>query len=340
MRYSFVIPVFRTEGYLSRCLDSLVAQTKGDFEAIVVDDCSPGTESGVPRAEEIVARYDERFKCVRHDRNKGAFQARLTAIRSARGDFVIPVDPDDYLLPGLLARADEVIGRADPDMISYRMEYDDGKRVFPHWCRHPDALVTGAGALSELAEMKFFTGIASKVFRRDCMLSGLAGLAPDDDLYVNTSDDLLMLLPLLLCSRKVAFVDYVGYRYFVNGSSTSFSWATEAGYEKATRQTRLAVDLVNKMANGADVDEQVRADVRTVLTRVERFLVRCALDGGYADRFDFLEIALRNLHPESVAIELADELQNLRTSRLNRLAAALRKLAGAFRKTLRRRSGV
>lgn len=330
MRYSFVIPVFRTERYLPRCLDSIAAQSAGDFEVVVVDDCSPRAESGVPTAAEIVARYDARFRFMRHDRNKGAFQARLTAIRSARGDYVIPVDPDDYVMPELLTRADEVIVRDDPDMISYRMEYDNGSRIYPHWCRHPDALVTGAEALSELAQMKFFTGIASKIFRRDCMLAGLARLAPDADLYVNTSDDLLMLLPLLLCSRKVAFVGYVGYRYFVNGSSTSFSWATEAGYEKATRQTREVVDLVDRMARGADVDDRVRADVRTVLTRVERFFVRCALDGGYADRFDFLKIALRHLHPESVALELADEVQKLRTSRMIRLAGVLRKLTAVF----------
>lgn len=332
MRYSLVIPVFRTERYLPRCLDSLVAQTSGDFEVVVIDDCSPGAESGAQRAAEIVARYDARFRCIRHGRNKGAFQARLTAIRSARGDYVIPVDPDDYVMPELLARADEVIVRDDPDMISYCMEYDNGSRIYPHWCQHPDALVTGAEALSELAQMKFFTGIASKIFRRDCMLAGLARLAPDADLYVNTSDDLLMLLPLLLCSRKVAFVDYVGYRYFVNGSSTSFSWATEAGYEKATRQTRQVVDLIDGMTNGADVDDRVRADVRTILTRVERFFVRCALDGGYADRFDFLKIALRNLHPESVALELADELQKLRTSKLNGAMGLIRKLASVFKR--------
>ena len=60
MTFSFVIPVFRTEPYLARCLDSLVAQTDGDFEAIVVDDGSPGGG-----AEEIVAAYDARFRFLR-----------------------------------------------------------------------------------------------------------------------------------------------------------------------------------------------------------------------------------------------------------------------------------
>ena len=50
--FSFVVPVYGTEKYLPRCLDSIFAQTAKNYEVIVIDDCSPGN------VQEICERYD------------------------------------------------------------------------------------------------------------------------------------------------------------------------------------------------------------------------------------------------------------------------------------------
>lgn len=71
-RISLIIPVYGTEEYLKRCINSVINQNYRNLEIIIVNDCSPGN------AEEIInefRRTDERIKYVKHDVNKGLFQA-------------------------------------------------------------------------------------------------------------------------------------------------------------------------------------------------------------------------------------------------------------------------
>ncbi len=92
---SLVIPVYNQAELLRDCLESVVRQTRGDWEAIVVDDCST---AGDPAAV-VAAVGDPRFRVVRHERNRGLAAARNTGFREARTDWVLPLDADDLLEP-------------------------------------------------------------------------------------------------------------------------------------------------------------------------------------------------------------------------------------------------
>lgn len=92
---SFVIPIYNSEVYLRQCLDSILAQTNGDFEAILVDDGSKD-ESGVICDE--YAHKDKRFKVI-HKRNEGLSAARNDGILLARGEWLAFVDSDDWIEP-------------------------------------------------------------------------------------------------------------------------------------------------------------------------------------------------------------------------------------------------
>ncbi len=70
---SVIIPVYNTEKYLNRCLDSVFRQSLRQIEVIVVDDCSPGD------TEAVLAPYLEAYanlKYFRHEKNKGLYLAR------------------------------------------------------------------------------------------------------------------------------------------------------------------------------------------------------------------------------------------------------------------------
>jgi len=318
--FSIVIPVFNTERYLTRCLDSIRAQTERDFEVLVVDDASPGN------ASEIVARYDDRFRCIRHETNRSAFQARCTGVAAAKGDYIVPVDPDDYLTPETLAKVRETIERESPDVISYWMDYDDGKKVYPHWCRHPAATVSGSVALRELVDHRYFTGVASKVFRREVLLSALDALNAPASLYINTSDDFLMLLPMLMKSAKVSFLDYAGYRYFVNADSTSFSWKTPEGFRRACEQTHAVGESVLRMAASEAVSPEVRIEVEKAVSGIERWFVQMAVEQSGDQWPEYGAVLLKTLAPDNVAREMVTQMTALRVSRVYRLAKLLARL--------------
>lgn len=95
---SIIMPAYRCADYIGAALDSVLAQTFGDYEIIVVNDGSPDTEA----LERVLAPYRERIVYLTQE-NLGVSAARNTAIRAARAPFVALLDPDDLWEPDYLA---------------------------------------------------------------------------------------------------------------------------------------------------------------------------------------------------------------------------------------------
>lgn len=95
---SVVVPVYKVEKYLHRCVDSILAQSFSDFELILVDDGSPD------RCGEICEEYAQRDKRIRviHRQNGGLSAARNTGVADARCEWVCFVDSDDCIHPDML----------------------------------------------------------------------------------------------------------------------------------------------------------------------------------------------------------------------------------------------
>ena len=93
-KISVIIPIYNTEKYLERCLDSVCNQTLSDIEIICVNDCS--TDSSL----EILKKYsrnDSRIKLINLEENKGVATARNIGIDIAEGEYIGFVDSDDYI---------------------------------------------------------------------------------------------------------------------------------------------------------------------------------------------------------------------------------------------------
>lgn len=97
-RVSVLIPAYNAAAFLVQTLESLIAQTYRDWEAIVIDDGSADETAQVARGR------DTRIVCVRSSRNRGIAGARNLALRHARGDLVALLDHDDMWLPTYLER--------------------------------------------------------------------------------------------------------------------------------------------------------------------------------------------------------------------------------------------
>lgn len=91
---SIIVPVYKVEKYLRRCLDSILAQTYKNFELILIDDGSPDNSG---RICDEYAQNDSRIK-VFHQENSGVSSARNNGIENARGEYIMFVDSDDYVL--------------------------------------------------------------------------------------------------------------------------------------------------------------------------------------------------------------------------------------------------
>lgn len=96
---SVIVPVYKVEAYLDRCVESLLGQSYKHFELILVDDGSP---DACPRLCDAWAEKDRRVK-VLHKPNGGLSDARNQGVLLAQGDYVSFVDSDDYVSPDYLA---------------------------------------------------------------------------------------------------------------------------------------------------------------------------------------------------------------------------------------------
>ena len=98
MKLSIIVPVYNVERYLEACVDSLLAQTIGDFEIFLVDDGSKDRSGEI--ADRYAAEYPETVRCLHLD-NGGQGRARNHALPLAKGEFVGFVDSDDWIDPDM-----------------------------------------------------------------------------------------------------------------------------------------------------------------------------------------------------------------------------------------------
>lgn len=106
--FSIVLPAYGVEPYLPSALDDLVSQSFTDWEAIVVDDCSPDKSRQI--AEYYAAR-DSRFRVVSHEVNQGLSAARNTGLKEAKGKYVWFPDPDDRFEKDTLQKVKDSLER-------------------------------------------------------------------------------------------------------------------------------------------------------------------------------------------------------------------------------------
>lgn len=118
-KVSVIIPIYNVEKYIRRALDSLLAQTHQDWEAILVDD---GSTDGSGRIARHYCDKDKRFVLVRQE-NQGQGAARNNALKSASGDYVMYLDPDDSFHPQAMELCVAAALRDGSDMVTFTYDH-------------------------------------------------------------------------------------------------------------------------------------------------------------------------------------------------------------------------
>lgn len=90
---SVIVPIYRAEAFLSRCVRSILRQTHSNWELILVDDGSP---DGCPALCDGYAKFDSRVIAI-HQENKGVSAARNAGLDAAHGEYIAFVDADDWV---------------------------------------------------------------------------------------------------------------------------------------------------------------------------------------------------------------------------------------------------
>ena len=126
---SVIVPVYNTpSALLQRCIDSILCQSHGDFELLLIDDGSTAADTAVT----LCAVHDPRVRCIRQE-NGGVSAARNTALDLAQGTYLQFLDSDDWLTPDATESLAEA---ARADTRAYLFWF-----TFTLWCHFLQILV-------------------------------------------------------------------------------------------------------------------------------------------------------------------------------------------------------
>lgn len=127
---TIVVPIYKVEKYLERCLRSIVNQCYRNLEIILVDDGSPDR---CPEMCDEWAQKDARIKVI-HKQNAGLGMARNTGIENAAGEYICFFDSDDYVDERLVGKAYERIEREKADIVVYGLtDVREDESFIKHW---------------------------------------------------------------------------------------------------------------------------------------------------------------------------------------------------------------
>lgn len=213
---SVIVPVYKVESFLERCVKSITSQTYHNLEIILIDDGSP---DNCPKMCDEFKNADNRIKVI-HKQNSGVSSARNDALKIASGKYVAFVDSDDWIEPNMYEEMVSCAEKEDADLVFCRVReaYDDG--TFNN-------LVEENLDKIKNKEIKYLFCNA----RKGCRLANLIS-TPWRTLYkkeivdglkfnesLKYGEDLYFVLDAIEKSNKISVCDKYLYNYFKNTNS-------------------------------------------------------------------------------------------------------------------------
>ena len=210
---SIIIPVYNASGYLNRCLDSALTQSIDDIELICVNDKS--TDNSLDILFEYASKNPERITVINNSSNIGGGRSREKALKTARGTYITFLDSDDYLAPDFIETYLRVIQNENVDVVIGGFVKDYGDRIIKIPApRGPWSLTT-------------YSISCAKMYRKDFLLENDIQYSP-----IKCGEDIYFGLDLFYHGASYRTIDYNGYYYYFNESSTTNSMTANQGMER------------------------------------------------------------------------------------------------------------
>ena len=230
---SIIIPVYKVEEYLDRCLESVVGQTYKNLEIILVDDGSP---DNCPKMCDAWAKKDKRIKVI-HKENGGVSSARNEGIKNATGDYLTFVDSDDFLSP---AFSECIQGISNEKYLCFAynlVDLDSTTQITPFSSMREKVL-------TDLNKIKVSSGVFNSVWNKFY----LRRIIEKNNLKFDTSlviaEDLKFNFDFYMCVQELTLVNVAYYNYFQNSTSVM----KNINYDKIKNTLQVCEYLISKIS--------------------------------------------------------------------------------------------
>ena len=213
---SVIIPVYNASATLFHCLESLDRQTYRKLELLLVDDCS--TDESLHILRSYVAQRpnpDFTIRILHHEENRGVAAARNTALEHAKGDYIYYVDADDFIEPDTFERLVNEATKRDWDITGHEwyLAFASNERYMeqPAYTTPEEALRNMMCGIMRWNLWLFLVRRSLYVENKIRFIEGM-----------NMGEDMMVMIRLFVCARKVGMI-HVPFYHYRQGNSSSLT---------------------------------------------------------------------------------------------------------------------
>lgn len=222
MKFSIITPIYNAEKYLERSINSILNQSYQKWELILVND---GSSDG---SEFICKKYqklDTRIKYL-YQENKGPFSARIAGIKLGTGDYFMFLDSDDYYDNDALYKLANALDSNKTDILVYNHKIvdsnDDIIKINEHIYKG-NIQINKDRVLKDFLLTNKLNSLCTKVIKRDLILEIEENFKNIHKII--QSEDFLFLVPIMLKSKSIHFLDLPIYNYRLNVKGTTHNFS-------------------------------------------------------------------------------------------------------------------
>lgn len=237
-KISVIVPVYNTEKYLKRCLESILNQTYKDFEIIIINDGS--TDNSKKIINEYIKNNPEKVKSY-FQRNSGLSMARNFGIKKATGDYISFIDSDDFIDKNLFKNLENEIEKGT-DLIKFKLitvndNYKEKEKIAGPTFKN----INGQEAFNRLVfKDSLLEPACIYLYKKDLFVENNFEFSP------NTYHEDFGLIPLVIIkSKTVTSLDVYGYYYL----QTEQSITRNNDYKKTIKRMNDILKHYDNMIN-------------------------------------------------------------------------------------------
>lgn len=234
---SIIIPVYKSEQFLEKCLNSIINQSFKNIEIIIVNDNSP--DGSINIINKYLINY-KNIKLINKHVNEGVSVARNEAIKIACGEYILFVDSDDYIEKDALKILYEETSKNEVDIVIFDMICESNdinlKSIKINYDR--DTLLNGKEAFKKLLtkEDNIDGHTCNKLIKRELIINNSI-FFPEN---IKIHEDLIFNLKCFFYSNKVKYLNKFLYIYCIRKNSSSIIYDKEK-----VREVKKVINLVN-----------------------------------------------------------------------------------------------
>ncbi len=257
-KLSIIIPVYKVEPYIERCLDSVMSQEWNSdataIECILVDDCTP--DQSMVKAQRMIADYQGpiQFISLKHEENRGLSAARNTGIRKATGDYLMFIDSDDHLMPDSLEHFIQAItDNPGAEVIIGKVYKEQTHETYLNKVKTTTLLNEKSEILNAFFQSAIFPEAWSKLIRRDLIVG-------KDILFIEgiMFEDVPWTYLLLNKAHQVLIIPFTTYVYKDNPTGIMASSKSE---KKISRAIDSYTTVTHYLTNNPPAEDGLSSSV-------------------------------------------------------------------------------